>query len=342
GDDDQSIYGWRGAEVEHILRFRHDWPDARVVRLEDNYRSTQAILEIANRLIAFNKVRHDKVLRAARPGGERPRIEQCKTAEEEAQFVVADIRRLLQRPEFEPRDFAILFRTNEQPRAFETELRRAKMNYVLVGSSSFFDRKEVRDVLAYLRVLVAPDDEVSLRRIINTPPRGLGSKTVDLLTTRAVKHGTPLWRILAQPTIEGLTESGEKSVTRFVELVKRYRYWAKQIAQSGGSPVSSDDSESNASAEPTTLTSLVRRLLSDIHYDAEIRRQYPDPNDQQARWAAVEEVVNALAGYESRTERPTLLGFLDEATLGDREFDNEKEKQLQRNAIVLMTLHSAK
>ncbi|MCA9218694.1 MAG: UvrD-helicase domain-containing protein [Planctomycetales bacterium] len=342
GDDDQSIYGWRGAEVEHILRFRHDWPDARVVRLEDNYRSTQAILEIANRLIAFNKVRHDKILRAARPGGERPRIEQCKTAEEEAQFVVADIRRLLQRPEFEPRDFAILFRTNEQPRAFETELRRAKMNYVLVGSSSFFDRKEVRDVLAYLRVLVAPDDEVSLRRIINTPPRGLGSKTVDLLTTRAVKHGTPLWRILAQPTIEGLTESGEKSVTRFVELVKRYRYWAKQIAQSGGSPVSSDDSESNASAEPTTLTSLVRRLLSDIHYDAEIRRQYPDPNDQQARWAAVEEVVNALAGYESRTERPTLLGFLDEATLGDREFDNEKEKQLQRNAIVLMTLHSAK
>ncbi len=125
GDDDQSIYGWRGAEVEHILRFAKDWPDATVVRLEDNYRSTTEIIEHANRLIVFNKTRHDKVLRAARPGGEKPRILQCKDETEEAKAVVDEIRRQLRKPGVEPGDIAILFRTNEQPRAFEAEMRRA-------------------------------------------------------------------------------------------------------------------------------------------------------------------------------------------------------------------------
>ncbi len=136
GDDDQSIYGWRGAEVTHILRFKRDWPDAKVVRLEENYRSTAAILELANRLIVHNKHRHDKVLRAARAGGEKPRILQCQDEEAEAQTVVGDIASRVAGGA-EPGDFAILFRTNEQPRPFEVELRKAKLPYVLVGGRRF-------------------------------------------------------------------------------------------------------------------------------------------------------------------------------------------------------------
>jgi len=198
GDDDQSIYGWRGAEVQHILRFAKDWPDAKVVRLEWNYRSTAAILDFANKLIAFNRHRHDKELKAARAGGERPRIEQYESEMVEAQATVADIRRRIESEKLEPRDFAILFRTNEQPRAFETELRKAKIPYVILGSQSFFDKKEVKDVLAYLKTIVHPRDEVSLLRIINNPPRGIGEKSVELILKDAVTRGVPVWSALTE------------------------------------------------------------------------------------------------------------------------------------------------
>jgi DNA helicase-2/ATP-dependent DNA helicase PcrA len=196
GDDDQSIYGWRGAEVEHILRFAKDWPDAKVIRLEWNYRSTAAILDFANRLIGFNQLRHDKELKAARAGGERPRIEQYESETVEAQATVADIRRRIESEKLEPRDFAILFRTNEQPRAFETELRKANIPYVILGSQSFFDKKEVKDVLAYLKAIVHPRDEVSLLRVINNPPRGIGEKTVEMVLKDATSRGVSVWNVL--------------------------------------------------------------------------------------------------------------------------------------------------
>ncbi len=184
GDDDQSIYGWRGAEVAHILRFKQDWPEAKVVRLEVNYRSTHEILAWANRLIAFNKLRHAKVLRATF-GGEPPRILQFEDEIKEAKTVVAEIAARIAGEKRRPKDFAILCRTNEQPRAFEMELRQAKIPYVLVGGMSFYDRKEVRDVLAYLKVLAHPADEPSLMRIINVPPRGIGQTTVKRLMEEA-------------------------------------------------------------------------------------------------------------------------------------------------------------
>ncbi|HLA85832.1 MAG TPA: UvrD-helicase domain-containing protein, partial [Thermoguttaceae bacterium] len=170
GDDDQSIYGWRGAKVTHILRFKQDWPEAKVVRLETNYRSTTPILEWSNRLIAFNKLRHDKTLRAT-VDGEKPRIQQFKDETAEAKFVVDEIEQAVRSRRNHYSDFAVLFRTNEQPRLFEEEFRRAKVPYVLIGGTSFFDRKEIRDVLAYLKLLVHPRDDVSLLRVINTPPR---------------------------------------------------------------------------------------------------------------------------------------------------------------------------
>ena len=318
GDDDQSIYGWRGAEVEHILRFARDWPGARVVRLEENYRSTAEILELANRLIRFNAQRHDKALRAARKGGTRPRVLQFADETAEARWVVKEVGRIVNRSHREPRDFAILFRTNEQTRAFETELRKAKMPYVLLGGMSFFDRKEVRDILAYLKVLAVPEDEVSLLRIINTPPRGIGAKSVELLMQAATSSGGNLWRVIEQPAC--LPPASRDAVWRFCQLIQDYRavFFAKGLAES------------------------CRKLLDEIRYQSELARLYPDPDERESRENAVEELINALAAYENEAARPSLQAFLDEVTLGDRVFDNQKDQALQRNALVLMTLHSAK
>jgi DNA helicase-2/ATP-dependent DNA helicase PcrA len=322
GDDDQSIYGWRGAEVAHILQFSRDWPDATVVRLEANYRSTEAIITAANTLIAYNAQRHDKVLRAARVGGEKPRILQFKDETEEAKFVVDDLRRVLSTPGMEPRDLAILFRTNEQPRAFEQELRKQKITYVMLGAQSFFDRKEVKDMLAYVRVLAYPHDEASLRRIINLPARGIAAKTIDALMKQAVADKKHLWDIIDQPELPAEVKgAAAESVHKFVSLIKQYRH--------------------RMQSEP--LADVMRDLIAKIHYQAELQRLYPDANEQQTRLAAVEEVVNAMASYTQESKEPTLDGFLDEVTLGDREFGkSDKDKQLARNAVALLTMHSAK
>ncbi|ADB19197.1 UvrD/REP helicase [Pirellula staleyi DSM 6068] len=332
GDDDQSIYGWRGAEVKHILQFKNDWPDAKVVRLEWNYRSTSAILETANKLIAYNKHRHDKVLKAARAGGERPRIEQYPSEVEEARQVVADIAFRLKDGTRDPRDFAILFRTNEQPRAIETELRKAKLPYVMLGSQSFFDRKEVRDLLAYLRAIESPRDEVSMLRIINTPPRGIGERSVETVLSEAVRSGKTVWDVVSNlsegPTLFGdaektttLSDKNVAAIRSFSNLIQRY---------------------SEATARGDSLAELTRKLISETGYEQEVRRIYPDPEEQQMRLAAVEEVVNSVAAYEAEEEKPSISGYLDQVTLGQREMGDDKEKQLARNAIALMTLHASK
>jgi DNA helicase-2/ATP-dependent DNA helicase PcrA len=321
GDDDQSIYGWRGAEVAHILRFKRDWPEAKVVRLEENYRSIGAILAMANRLIAFNRQRHDKVLRAFREEGESPRILQYPDETTEANQVVEEIRSQIFRRIAQPRDFAILFRTNEQPRAFEQELRRAKLPYTLIGGMSFYDRKEVRDILAYLRILVHPRDEVSLLRVINTPARGIGPRAVELLLARAVAQGRPLSEILPEAgAVEGLPDAAVKAVGQFRSLVEHF-----QRRLESESPVD-----------------VAASLVQTIGYQAEINRQYKEPTEQLARWNTVEEVINSLAGYQQRAEEPTLAGFLDDVALVGRDDQQDKESQLAKNAVVLMTLHSAK
>jgi DNA helicase-2/ATP-dependent DNA helicase PcrA len=321
GDDDQSIYGWRGAEVEHILRFHKDWPDATVIRLEANYRSTEAILTAANTLIAYNKTRYDKVLRPARGGGEKPRILQFANETEEAQFVVSDIQKVLRTPGMEPRDIAILFRTKEQPRVFEQEMRKANVPYILLGTQSFFDRKEVKDLLAYVRVLAYPHDEPSLRRIINLPARGIAPKTVETLIRHAVAEGKHLWDVMDRPVLGELKGPAEAAVHGFVNMMKQFR----------------------ARAHHEPLADVLRELVAKIKYYAELERSYPDPQERESRTSSVEEVINALAQYAQEAETPSLHGFLDEVTLGDREFGtNEKEKSLARNAVAMLTLHSAK
>ncbi len=320
GDDDQSIYGWRGADVSHILRFKQDWPEAKIVRLEDNYRSTAAILTLANKLIVHNRHRHEKVLRPARGGGEKPRILQCQDEVKEAETIVRDLSDQLQQPGAEPRNFAILFRTNEQPRSFEMELRRKKLPYVLVGGMSFYDRKEVRDILAYLKLLAKPQDEVALLRIINTPARGIGQRAVEILLADAVSSGKPLWNVLAAPQRAAIGAPTIDAIGKFRGLVEEFRR--------------------RASSE--SLVEVASQLIARIGYRDELTRLYKDPNEQQARWSAVEEVVNALAAYLQRARRPSLLEFLDEVALRERDDTEDKDSQLARNAIALMTLHSAK
>ena len=322
GDDDQSIYGWRGAEVTHILRFTKDWPDAKVVRLETNYRSTHQILDWANRLIAHNKLRHQKTLRATLSGPE-PRILQLPDETIEARTVVGEmVAQIRGEPsKASPRDFAILCRTNEQPRSFETELRRAKLPYVLVGGMSFYDRKEVRDILSYLRLLCNPRDEVSLLRIINTPARGIGQGTVQRLTDEAIGQGRPLWDLLCPwRPVPGVNSAVGHAVQKFTALIHRF-----QQRLDRDSPVE-----------------IAQQLIHEIGYQNELARLYPEVEDQQSRWEAVEEVVNALAAYAQRNRKATLAGFLQDIAISGQEDDRDKESKLERDAVILMTLHSAK
>lgn len=323
GDDDQSIYGWRGAEVQHILNFKKDWPAATEIRLEDNYRSTTAIVAFANRLIAYNKTRHDKVLKAARAGGQPPRILQFKDEIEEAKGISEEIARILDRRVREPRDLAILFRTNEQPRVFETELRRAKVPYSLVGSQSFFDRREVRDLLSYLRVADNPKDEVALLRVINFPQRGIGAKSVQNLLQKAVAEGSCVWEAMQDTgLVSGLPEPAKQGIARFRSLINGFR--------------------AGMEAEQASLADLVRDLISRLDFMTVLERMYPTPEEVQSRQASLEEVTNAIAEYESEAKSPSLSGFLDDVALAGKEFGSPKEKERQKNSVSLMTLHSAK
>jgi len=320
GDDDQSIYGWRGAEVTHILSFKKDWPDAKVVRLETNYRSTHEIVGWANTLIAFNKHRHGKILKAT-VHGDAPRIQQFETADEEAEGVVADIQARIRDRKRKARDIAILFRTNEQPRAFELELRRANVPYVLLGGQSFYDRKEVRDILAYLKMIENPRDEMSLLRIINLPPRGIGQTTVTRLIERSVADGRSVWQTLADPAAtENLPSTARRGIAQLKSLAETYRH---------GNP--------NAS-----ITDMVSSLIDEVDYRGEIERIYDKPEERQARWESVEDVVNAAASYDARAELPTLAEFLDELSLMGNDETPDKEKQLEQDAVALMTMHASK
>jgi DNA helicase-2/ATP-dependent DNA helicase PcrA len=320
GDDDQSIYGWRGAEVRHILNFKNDWSEAKVVRLEDNYRSTDAILQMANRLIVFNTQRHDKDLRAARPNGLQPRILQFAGEAEEAKGVVEEIAgRLAKDPSTKPGDFAILFRTNEQPRPFEMELRRCKLPYVITGSQSFFDRKEVRDILAYLKWIETPEDELSLLRVINVPPRGMGAASIDKLLKKAVSTGTSVWKIMQDESFtSSLPTAAQQGVQKLKslshEFSRKFQLKSPALADSNSitataqtsssdleideSDNDNDESDNDESDMPDGagyLTQSVRELIHALKYRAEINRLYPDAEEATNRIGTLDEVINAIA-----------------------------------------------
>ncbi|MCH2211030.1 MAG: UvrD-helicase domain-containing protein [Fuerstiella sp.] len=321
GDDDQSIYGWRGAEVEHILNFSGHFPGTKTVRLENNYRCTDQIIHLANRLVRHNRNRHDKKLIAHKSQGAPVRMLAFNDETAESEHVVGEIEYLVSELGVRPRDVAILFRTNQQPRLFETEMRRQNVPYRLFGGQSFFDRKEIRDIVSYLKVVANPADESSLLRIINTPARGIGTSTTEKLVALAVQRGLSLWKVIPEVARSGIIPARAlAAVTAFRQLLNRYR---EEMMQ-----------------RPRQLAETARRLLTEIDYDSEIKRQYKDESRQDQRRAVIEDLVNSMAQYVERESRPSLVGFLETTALLDRDEDPNEDDD--SNQVSLMTLHSAK
>jgi DNA helicase-2/ATP-dependent DNA helicase PcrA len=320
GDDDQSIYGWRGADIRKILNFARDFPGAKVVRLQTNYRSTRPILDAANAVIRHNAARHDKALESARGDGEPVRHARLKDEVSEAQFVVGEIAKVVKPGRAKPRDFAILCRTQVQFRPLEAELRAAGLPYVLVGGMSFFDRKEVRDVVAYLKLAVQPNDETSLLRVINTPPRGVGKASIDRVVDFATKHGIS--------AAEGFERAGEiEGVTP--QAIDGYRALRAAIDRSGVAEAGGD------------LVARLQALLHAVDYKGEVVRAYSDPMVREARWAGVEEILNFAENHVRRAATPSLHGFLEELALSTSDEDEDR-KDAREDAVTLMTLHAAK
>lgn len=323
GDDDQSIYGWRGAEVRHILNFSSHFPGTKVIRLEDNYRCTNHILDMANRLVAHNRERHKKVLRANKESSEPVRFLDFPDEQLEAEKVVGEIRFLQQRKGVSLRDVAILFRTNEQPRLFESELRRLQIPYVLMGSQSFYDRKEIKDLVSYLKAIDRPDDDQALLRIINTPARGIGDASVEKVMALAVRTGQPFWAAAQQAVNEGLISvKVGAAIDQFHEQLQQWRRAFEALKQSPAD--------------------LLRKIVSSIRYEDEIMRQYKDTQQQAARMAVVEDFVNSVAEYWDNNSPCTLEDYLTSIALERRDEEPDKEAMAQADAVKLMTLHSAK
>ncbi|MEZ6058490.1 MAG: UvrD-helicase domain-containing protein [Planctomycetaceae bacterium] len=323
GDDDQSIYGWRGADVRHILGFGQIFPGAKVIRLEENYRCTDRILELANQLVHHNRDRHRKVLRANKPATSEVRFMEHPDEQLEAEMVVREIKFLSQIKKVPYKDFAILFRTNEQPRVFETELRRAQVPYVLLGSQSFFDRKEIRDLLSYLKCLDRANDEVSLLRILNTPARGISDQTAERILTHAVREGMSFWK--AASIVEqagGVTKKAAEAVRSFQSLLVSYRRRFEE--------------------EPTRMDVHLRDLIETIGYESEIEKQYKEPLQAAARIDMVDQFVSSMTEYIGSSSDPNLHDFLNGLTLEGRDEKDDKDEKVQQDAVKLMTLHSAK
>ncbi|MBC8329924.1 MAG: UvrD-helicase domain-containing protein [Planctomycetes bacterium] len=319
GDDDQSIYSWRGADVRKILGFAKDFPGAEVVRLETNYRSTKDILEAANRVIAHNIGRHPKELRAHAGPGQPVCTFEARDEEDEADFIASEIGFLVRRGDAAWRDVAILVRTQVQPRAFEARLRAAGVPYRLVGGMSFFDRKEIRDLLAYLKLVANPDDESSLLRILNCPPRGVGKTSVERVLAWATERGLSANHAFARAEeIEKVPAAAKKAVVELLETL------AELGRRRGGK----------------RLVETLKEMVGRVGYQQEVERCYPDPQTRQVRWAAVEELYNFAENYARRSGKPSLAGFLEELALNAA--DQQDDDGQDQDAVALMTLHAAK
>jgi DNA helicase-2/ATP-dependent DNA helicase PcrA len=332
GDDDQSIYAWRGAQVSHILEFARRWPGARIVRLEENYRSTPEIIRAANQLISCNSQRHGKTLVATAPSGVPPTVIQAQDEIDESIRVVGEVESRLREGEILPSEAVILLRTGDQTRVFEQELRRRGIPYELVGSRSFFDRREVKDVMAFLRVMIDPDDDLALSRIVNVPPRGLSHQTIVNARAAATAAGHSLWRELASARAAGrLTPAAAQGVAALETVVELRRTRL---------PAASGAAAEGGAAE------MLRTLMETIRYRGYLEKECDDQAEVDERWGSVEELATALAAHE-RTHRgqefPALVrGFLDDLVLEVTEAERFRDDKPRGKVLRLMTLHAAK
>jgi superfamily I DNA/RNA helicase len=320
GDDDQSIYGWRGADVRNILEFEQYFPGAKIVKLEDNYRSRAAVLDVANAAIANSQhKRHQKTLRAARGGGDKVRLVTCDDPGHEARYVMEEIKDLHQ-DRLPYRDMAILYRSNLQARLLEEELRTNGIPYRLFGGTQFFDRKEVKDAAAYLRVAVNPLDDISLRRILNYPPRGIGDTTVERIDRLRLARGIGFWEAVQRAqTMDDVPDNARRSIHSLTDMLAKMRA---------------------RFAEGRNLAEGAREMFE----SAGLRDALMDGDDPAGgrRWENVQFLLRSIERYEARPgeEKPSLAQFLARLTL--RKDEQDEEESAEPNQVTLSTLHGAK
>ena len=322
GDDDQSIYGWRGAEASNLLDFERHFPDPAVVKLEQNYRSTDVILKVANRLIKNNARRRGKNLWSDVKEGESIRILAATDDKTEAEFIADEIQAAgPQSSKARPwTDFAILYRMNAQSRAFEEVLRERRIPYRVVGGKSFFDRREVKDVVSYLGALLNPDDDNALLRVLANPPRGIGAATLQLATEAGAKSGKGLLAILNDPGhLEVSSSRTRGAIQRFTEEWGAYRI---QMQTPGADPAA-----------------ILRTILEECGYFEDLKKSCKTEEEADNRQENVRELLNALTGYCEKHPREGARGFLDGLML---EQEKEEEKAEERDGVTLITLHAAK
>ncbi len=318
GDDDQSIYGWRGAESANILQFERFFPDPRVIRLEENYRSTHAVLHTANSLIRHNRGRREKILRSTRQGGDFVRIVAMPGDDEEAEFIAEEILGEKGAVGRNWEDFAVLFRTNSQSRKLELAFRERKIPYRMVGAQSFYDRREVRDVLAYAQLLASPDADVPLLRVLNAPNRGIGQTTAVLATDWSREHHESVWEALCDPDFTATL--GPKARTAIEDFV----------AMIAGAKARIDLNKENPA-------DVLGGMLKEMEYIPWLERGCKTEQERLQRGEGVFSVVDSLRAHVAKGKK--LQSFLDESALAsDREDDDLEKKQ----GATLITLHASK
>ncbi|MDQ5836975.1 MAG: UvrD-helicase domain-containing protein [Acidobacteriota bacterium] len=312
GDESQSIYRWRGADISNILNFEQHYPDAKVIKLEQNYRSTQTILDAADAVIKHNTERKDKTLWTANPAGSPVRYYQAMDAEGEARFVAAKIE---EHRRADPKlRAAVLYRTNAQSRLFEEALRRAGLPYNIVGGFSFYERAEVRDIVSYLKLALNPHDSVALLRVINTPPRGLGKQTLDELERRAKDYGVSLWEAIGI-----ITNQPEGFSPRAVAALKNFQSIIEGLV---------------ARAQKETASEVVKAAILDTTYADALKAE--NTEEAEGRLENLQELVNAAVDYDAE-EGGGLRDFIDAAALV-----SDADQYRGDAPVTLMTMHSAK
>ncbi|MFS0785868.1 DNA helicase PcrA [Shouchella sp. 1P09AA] len=320
GDSDQSIYKWRGADIQNILSFEKDYPDATVIMLEQNYRSTKTILQAANQVIGNNGNRKPKNLWTENDQGEKIAVYEAASEHAEAQFVVEKIKETAAKDSsFSYSDVAVLYRTNAQSRIIEEFFVKSNLEYNIVGGTKFYDRKEIKDVLAYLRLVSNPEDDISLARIVNVPKRGIGATTVDKIAAYATQNGLSMYRALSEIDHIGVTA---RAKTKLVEFRDQVSNWVQQ-------------------QDYLSVTELVEELLEKVGYREMLKAE--QSIEAQSRLENIDEFISVTQEFEKRSEEKDLVSFLtDLALVADIDQLDDDQAEAPKDAITLMTLHSAK
>ena len=320
GDSDQSIYQFRGADLTNILNFERDYPQAELIKLEQNYRSTKRILSAANHLIAHNTERKEKQLWTQNEEGKPIQLYEVSNEMEEAHVILETISTGVKKHGQRYRDYAILYRTNAQSRVLEEELRKAFIPYQVVGGFKFYDRKEIKDLLCYLRVVVNPDDDLSLTRILNVPKRGIGAVTLNKIELYRAEKNLSLFQSLLEAEQIGLTARVLKPIKQFVEIIQRFHQMSEYLS----------------------VTELTMELLNQIQYREALQKE--QTIEAMTRLENIDEFLTVVQEFERQNEDRSLVAFLtDLALVADIDLlDQQEQRNKIDDYVSLMTLHSAK